>query len=397
MDNTKRKSLVNFNQKGFTMIEVMIASSILVGVMAIVLSFMRSSFENNQFVREQAIMKDAAQNTLYRISKDLAHSKRVYSNDAQGKTMINKLDMTTTEKGLLILPTIRSNGSLSQTRSCDTYPDEYFWPLSIGNSLYFVEFVGSQETFSGLSDPSLYEYKIPIYQFKVYFVDNSDDSDGKLDLWNDPPGMNPQHLIRWESKKYADYDAYISYMNYLDANGVAADKTAVKDELEDQGVEGLWDPKEDNPNDAFYNVAASLSPTKKSNSYKVQKLNSKRALLLPQKTSTMYSVAYNGNSDNSSAEFFPIKANVPKLYDSAPNPGAGTCGPNALPAAPPTIYNDSDNYQGPANAFPGGFEIGIVGPNSGRNIFINFTLVGRFKGKRMVEQHHVITAFARDF
>jgi len=381
--------LKTVRQKGFTLLEFLISMSILLAVMGLVTNFLYQNWETSSYLKTQAVMKDATQTSLYSIARRLAQSKRLYGNGTMGLAHLNKLEFAEENKNRVVLPTIRTNGSLVSTKSCNDYPDNYFWPLSFGNSIFFVELKDTLDSYG--FDPSLdiISRKINVYQFVLYYVE-SNDSYPLLDSWNSPASMRTQRLMRWESALYADYDEYRSFLTYL--NGVdSALRADVLTVLENRNIVGLWNSKETNPNLAFYNLVNNLNPGVKNNAYRIEQLFVRPAVLLPELDNTLYSLAYNRNMDKASSEYFPIRTTVPAFYDDSPTPNASDCGENALPAT-------AAANAGPlGNAFPGGFEVGIVGPNSGRSVFINMTVIGRFKGNRIVEQNHSISAFSRDY
>lgn len=384
--------------KGFTLIEVLIASTILLLIVGMVVNYLYQSFESNKYTQVQAYIKNASQEFLYDLNKRLSQSKRLYGRTEQTDAdtdYIRKLDLSASSRDRVILPTIRTNGSLSKEKNCSVYPDNFFWPLAMGNSLFFVEYIGSLEEIPGLGNSSvtgdpLTQRRISLYRFVLYYVKNDITAQGKLDLWNETPIMNPQELMVWESEIYADHDQFLSYKDYLTAEGSSSDRDKVVDALNNKQVEALWSGSEDEVSDAFYTLNAS-GTAKKASGYKIKQASHRKAILLPSVSDTLYSIAYNKDSSQSSSTYFPLKSEVPAFYDPNPVPDAGTCGPQAIPAAPPS------GYGGPLNAFPGGFEIGIVGPNSGRNVFVNLTIVGRIKGERFVERNHSTSAFAKDY
>lgn len=369
-------------QRGFTLVELLVASAILLVLVGIIISYMFQSFESNQYIKVQSYMRDSTQRFMYYLSKELAQSRKVFSNNTVGNNFKNKLPLSTTERQLAVFPTIRPNGSFVKTQTCDFYPDSYTWPLSMGNSLMFLKLT---KTMSDYGFPgSVVQQKLDLYQFVLYFVKSDDTTLPFLDVWNSAPSRRPMYLVEWKSKYYADYNQFRTYMTYLQNSGNNARRGDVVSQLNSQQVTALLDTTQSNPNDAFFSLAATASPTKKATGYKIEELTRRNPVLLQSTQETIYSVAYNQSDD------FPIQAMVPVIYDESPDPDAASCGAAALPASAPF-------YGGPADAFPGGFEVGIAGPNSGRAVHINLTYIGRFRGRRFVEQQRTFNAYARDY
>jgi hypothetical protein len=376
-------------QTGITLLEVMIGAAITMFLMSLIGSFIFQNFNNHQYLKIQAQLKDRMQMSLYKMERELAQVKKLMSNDTLGNAYLGKIPLPTTpapsDIGLIVLPTIRSTGSLSLAKTCNLYPDEYFWPLAYGNSLFFARLNRTFSNFPGITNPDQNLRNIDIYQFVLYYVKNNDPSEPIIDTWNSGANMRAQTLIRWESKLYADYTQFKDYMGFLSA----ANQTLVNSALQNAGVTALWDPNSATANGSFYTIATTATPSAKANSYKIEELRKGRGVLIQSEGSAVYSVAYNKQNDKTAANYFPLDTPVPAFYKSSPSPDATACGPLAVPSSAPT-------YGGPANAFPGGFEVGIVGPNSGRSVFVNLTMIGRFTGTRKVEKNHQINAYARD-
>lgn len=368
--------------RGFTLLELMIAGSITLVLVGIASSYMYKSFETNQYIKVQGYMRDATQRFVYYISKELAQSRRVFSNNTSGNLFKDKLPITSMEKSLAVFPTVRPNGSFVQTQTCDIDAGSFIWPLSMGNSIMFVKLDKTKSDYAFPS--SVVQQKIDLYQFSLFFVKNDDTTLAPFDLWNSTPSLRPQYIVEWKSKYYADYSQFKSYMTYLSGSGNVARMAQVVSQLSGDNVIGLLDTTQTVPNDAFYNLTAVVAPTKKASSYKIEEFYRRNPVLLQSSQDLVYSVAYNKGSN------FPIRSKVPMLYEASPSPNASTCGFSAQPTTAPA-------YGGPSSAFPGGFEIGITGPNSGRAVHINATFVGRFKGSRFVEQQRSFNAYARDY
>jgi hypothetical protein len=124
----------------------------------------------------------------------------------------------------------------------------------------------------------------------------------------------------------------------------------------------------------------------KSGTYKIPMSRFVDALRLQNNGSDIYSVSYNRNTDVSNPNVFNINFKVPMYYA----PSYDTSGCSDVPAAPSFTTNAA--Y---AN-FPGGFEVGISGPQSGRAVMMHLSMVARTTSHKFVEQAFTTTTYARD-
>lgn len=373
--------------RGFTLLEVLVTLAIFSVVMSISVSFLFQHWRTQRALMVQNYLRERTQSTLYVLSRQLSQSKRIFGNDTLGNLYRSQLPFPTAERDRIVLPTIRTTGALAPERTCDVFPDQYFWAPSVGNALFFVENVEVFDDFDGLP----LTHMIDLYRFNLYYV-IPDSGVRNIDHWNNPSQMPAQKLVEWHSELYADYNQFKRYLE--DPLMVSSsDRDAAKLALENRGVTALWDTKEETDKAKFF-VTMMSDPavrTNKGNAYQIEEKIVLNALRLQSDQQNIYSIAYNRQPDGAQANYFPIKTVVPAFFNANPTPDAGSCGANALPATAPTYFS------GPANAFPGGFEVAITGPNSGRSVLLNLTVLAQGNGKMTTEQNHQAVAYAKDY
>lgn len=368
---------MNKRQRGFTLVETMIAATILAILLGILVASLFQTWRSQEYIKLQAYLKNASQETMYKMSRQLAQSKRLISNNTLGTEYLDKLPVSI-DKDWIVLPTVRQTGALIQERTCMVDKEQYFWPLSVGNALYFVELAESFKDFTGTTVPR----QIDIYQFRLYYVAE--------DTKNRVFGLPALELREWRSQKYADYEQYRAFL----ADSPNGERSAIKAQIEAR-VEALWDSKATTADDGFVQIMS--DPAVKnahSGGYLLKTQFDRRAALLQNTQNTTYSLAYNKQTNSALANHFPLKMDLPLFYQASPSPNASTCdaetGDTVMPSAAPV-------FGGNPAAFPGGFEVMVVGPNGGRSVMTSLTFVASGTGGKLVEQNHQTISYAKDY
>ncbi len=387
--NAERDACRRSNQ-GFSLVEALIAITITLTILSLVMSFAFQSWRNQSFVATQSQLKQHAESGLFKISNKLAEAKILFEEDTEGTAYRNKIAFAAgqpTPVANTYLPTIRGSGSVYQERNCEADAQQFFWAPSVGNSLFFTTLEGIFDM--EVSNVSLSATALPqvldLYRFKYYYLSDN----------YSPPGGQPINISRnilsprpalqimdWTSALYVDYDQLKSF---FDLPGVtSSDKSAVISKLSEANVVAVWKKGEANPNQAFFNLNAALSS--KAGSYRIQNAQITKLMPWTNSSSTIYSVAYNRDVVEGSPTFFKIKSQVPMFFDNEPPEDCGTINP--APEPPVNSRPDTD--------YPLGFEVAIVGPNSGRTVHMHLTLVGQTNHPQIAEHVHSLSAYARD-
>lgn len=374
-------------QRGLTLVEVMITLAIFAVIMTMFMQFLFGSWSVTSQVQIRAVLKTNSEKGLNEISRYLSQSKKLFTRSSSSENYLGKLDLSKAPPPVTYrqLPDIRTSGALSPEKTCQISPSAYFLPYSFGNSLFFAETLAPLQFYHAASG---LRRTIDVYRFDyVYITDNRTDTNYltnrpqvKVNYW----GGNTryaQNLILWQSKALADHQQ----LQELFTSASSDQKTAAASALSAMGIDTAWKRSETNPNDAFYTISSSTL-TKNDNAYKVPMSRFTDTLRLQNNGSEVYSVSYNKNSTSSNPNVFGVNFKVPMYY----TPTYNTSGCSDVPAAP--AFASDSAY---AN-FPGGFEVGIAGPQSGRSVMMHLSMIARTTSHKLVEQAFTTTTYARD-
>jgi len=362
-------------QAGFTILELMMAMGIFSLLVTLIGQVIWQQSQATTRIRVESQTQETVQILQSKLERSLSSSKRVFGREGIGNNYLAKLNGIPTNT--IVLPTIRPYGVLAPTKTCDIDDENYFWPLSFGNAFFHVEVAKSVNNYG----PGIPQRKLDLFQFVIFYPKPS-----TLNLSTLP--LPVLELTEWRSGYYVEYQDYMTFLSALDPG----DRTTVQSALQALNVEALWNSRSETIANAFHNLgtdpAATEATTRKPVAYTVPKLVERHALLFKNESDTQLTLAYNRNTDKNSAQYFPINQSVPKFYTATPLPNAASCGTQAIPAAPPSF---SAPY-----AFPGGFEVGIVGGSSSREVLFSTTFVSRAAGVSVENQDQIIIT-AREF
>lgn len=378
----KRITALWRKQQGFTLIEGMIATTLLLVIVGVATGVIFSNSRNQAQIQAENVMRSQAQTALFRLTAKMNQTRMLMGNDALGNAYRSHLQMTSTPaplpSPLTALPTIRPQGSLSPEKNCTEFPNSYFRANAVGNSLLFSRYLGKFSDF-GFAEVQK-QRALDIYEFKyIYITEETKHSPWFVDnRLSSTPDMKPRRLIEWTSVKYVDYDQFNDYI----ADMAGADRTTIRSRLSSSGINHAWRRSGTTYNsDIFYAVGTgSGGAISAVANHTIPKRSHLDFLHFDR---DIYSVAYNSQPNQTSSDYFPIRNQVPFFYD--PNPPA--CG-GELPAPGTTPALNT--------GFPGGMEVMIVGPPSGRNILVRLTHVALISSSRLVDHADMITAYARD-
>jgi len=380
--------LQKHSQKGFTLVEMMISLVILSFILVMAGQYMFGSWNVQSQTQLQAKLKTHSEQGLNRISRYLSQSRRLFDRSTPaGDMYVSKLDLSGAPKPVSYrqLPSTRTRGSLSLEKNCEVSPTEYFLPYAVGNSLLFAE-LQLAYTHQITSGGENFSRVIDIYRFDyIYITDNESDpgfAERPQPLLPVSANNKPaQNLIAWYSMPIVDEAQLRSLMLFLDAEGLGSEKDAVVSGLLARGVQTAWRRDENNANQAFFSIASNGNLTVRSSDYRLPMRSFEDALRLQNNGPETYSIAYNKDPD-----LFPIRTQVPFYYAPELDPNL-TC--DGIPP-PPAFASEEDN------PFPGGFEVSIIGPQSGRSVLLHLTVLGKGYARNLIEQSHTMTTYARD-
>lgn len=377
----------NQANQGFSLVEALIALTITLTILSLVMSFAFQSWRNQSFVATQSQLKQHAESGLFKISNKLAEAKILFEENTEGVAYKGKIAFASGQPTPVTnsyLPIIRGNGSVYKQRTCEKDAQQFFWGPSVGNSLFFTTLAGLFDmktggvSLSGTTQPQV----LDLYRFNYYYLsDNYTSAGGEItNISRNVSSPRPAlQIMDWSSALYVDYDQLKSF---FDRSGVTSgEKSSVISKLGEAGVVAVWKKGEVNPNQAFYNLNTSLSL--KGGGYKIANAQINKLMAWTNSSSSIYSVAYNQDIVTGA---FKIKSQVPMFFSNDPPEDCSSITPAPQPAA--NSRPDTD--------YPLGFEVAIVGPNSGRTVHMYLTLVGQTNHPQLAEHVHSLSAYARD-
>jgi len=377
-------------QAGFTLLEALIAVTILTVIMGISGSYMISSQKNQTYIRVQNGIKSEVERSLFQISKQLNQNRMLIDNPTHGSGLdyLSRINFSGIPAPIAntTLPTIRDRGSMAVEKDCINFPNNFYWPNAVGNALFFSKYTSK---FNGatLSNQD-FARQLDIYEFKFFYISEQSPQMTKIDRWNNPSQLNSQQLMEWTSVKYVDSDQLEAYLQNLIAHLTAADAAAVRTALIAKGINFAWDKNATTLNNSFFDVSGAGGTLASNSSHTIPRATLRNALLLNSDQQTTYSVSYNKLNSPGNVYHFPIRMQVPMYYNyNVPNCSSVT--PLPRPLANSTV----DQSLG---TFPRGFEVGIVGSASGRSVIMHLSMVGIGNYNNIVQHAHTVVAYAKD-
>lgn len=320
---------------GFTLIEMMLASiilSILVLAVAPVFNMTQRGFTS---VEARNALKTSGQEAVNRLSHKMVECKRLFENTAVGNAYLALIQRVEAPATLADsrLPSLEETGSV--TPSSGT-----FVPASVGNSLFFASVDRPRDLTVNDSGGDTQIVRVDTYVFNYYFL-SQDDS---ITIGGQPG----RRLWEWHSGLYADYNQIVGITDATtQANVVAA--------LQSGGIPVAWDPSSTSAGAAFHTLNANGSITL---------------------------VGDPEIAERWAAEMIVIRRAATGSYRHGVSPNTGAESAHPVP-----------HFAAADDAFPSGFEIVAVGPNSARQVFVRLVLAaeGSFGGGMTSEQVSLAT------
>ncbi len=366
---------IRLNERGFSIVELIISIGILTLIVGIVLQYLSDNRKQQLIMRAQNEMKIMSQQGLTRLSSNLAQTKRIFDRAGTGVSLFaynaanpatNKWEIGKAPPPIpgVRLPYTQLLGSLAPERNCNNSPTNYFWPSAVGNTLAYAQMVGSFSDF-----PVTNRRSIDIYRFNyVYITDYANLSSGEKNYIHVSSNnrLPAQELIEWQSVTYADYQQLQNYL--ADPDNSAADRTAILSAIRNSpnGAKFAWDTSVNNlvataAPFPFYQIAGSVTGD---SGHRLRYGRHFNVMRMKSDGEMVYSIAYNRRTTNGAGNF-PIRPEVPQFFRAQPSPPC----PSALPTPQATTAADF--------SFPRGFEVMVVGPASGRKVMMYSTLSAR--------------------
>jgi len=347
------KKILNFpgTRGGFTMMEVVVAGAITAIILPSILLMFNQTNRGFSGYEATSSLKTANENTVNRMYLRLGRCKRIFQNDSMGASMLSNLVMSGAPVAMSgsQLPIINQAGSLSPGATNYVAAD-------FGNSLlmaYNSDTAVLNNVSTSASTTSTCTVRVDLYKFAYYY----------LTATKSPviSGKQTYKATEWESAAYADCGQLtaISTSRKISQAIIATYNT---------GVSYCW-----NSSATAYNVSFSSLVVTGSGSSMVGSIASAPAHKVQQnsvKTLTKVMMGIMGSAYQ---------------YGVAPNT-ADMSG----------IFHPVPRFATVSGAYPGGFEVGVVGPTAGRKVLVRSVLYATGAMNHPITDEKLIIAVARD-
>ncbi|OGS47435.1 MAG: hypothetical protein A2539_08500 [Elusimicrobia bacterium RIFOXYD2_FULL_34_15] len=348
------KSTYRLTDKGLTLVEVIVALAIFLIIVPVITSVLMNVTKGFTSFEASNSLKKTNQNTLNRIYLKLTESKKIFQNIPSdptvphnaylGRIVANNYIVSGIGCPKLLenskLPIVEEQSSLAQGTT-------NFTPSSVGNSLFFAN-SDSTKVLTNILDGAGISHTISIdlYKFNYYYLTEENPKPMRA--------MPSYRLVEWESLNYADYNQIINYTDQTLKNNMAIS-------LRNNNILWSWDTTvlESNINNAFYEL----------NTDGLGKIDVKP-------THTIQILKYNILTDMNTG----IMGGGYKYGISS-----NTTYPKKVP-----------QYANALGKFPGGFEVAIVGPTSGRRVFLRCVILAQGSTPGILSDDQLVLCSARD-
>lgn len=323
------------NQAGISLVEVLVASTILAMVMTVILRSTTLSTNATEYAKTSSLLTVNSQTRMLLLRDDLSASVRLFQNNAEGQGYLARLQLGS----LALVP----GAALPALDTYGVFGKDAVGTPRAGNVLLFAKSALPFPTAAERNDwqaicdaesmpgrrTALDDVRIDVYRVIAYYP-----------RW---PGASPPNgepagldLVRWVSRPLADRERFLEIDPAIQESVLMA---LARSEL--RGIQWLWTPG-DPADSAFSEIQASWT-------------------LLPVAEGTH--PAWRIPTDNEWTEesiFLKRKISLATVW--AP-PGQGVSRfAQAVLASP---------------GFPHGFEVQMIGPASARQVLVHMNLVGR--------------------
>ncbi|OGS27992.1 MAG: hypothetical protein A2297_00840 [Elusimicrobia bacterium RIFOXYB2_FULL_48_7] len=328
------------NNKGFTLIEMMVAVVVFALVIPSIIMILSSLTRGFTSYEASSQIKNLNQNNLSKIYMKLTTSKRLFQNSTADNLFFSRIDTAGIPAALaaLQMPSINEDGVLNPGTTS-------FSPSAVGNTLFFAS-NDSTQVLENISDgASTHTVSIDVYRFIAYYLST-----------DNPKTINAKpsyRLVEFTSLKYADYNQIMAISNATFRQNIAAG-------LYNSNVRFAWAPSATNPATAFSSITAAGGFTG-SAGHMIQK---DKCVFLTQIITGIMGVGYR--------------------YGVSPVSAGWAAAPKIVPV-----------FATQNGVFPGGFEVVVVGHSGGRKTLIRQVIVAEM-GSNIIGDDRTILCSVRD-
>ncbi len=357
------------DERGVTVMELLLTVSVLAIIFPAIIAFFFGFSDSMAFFEVSDNLKKENQEAIDAIYDRVLQNKRLYQNDADGIAMLARLSATGVTVGGVYdgFPALVGGGKLPTI--CDTcrYEDGTS-AANIGNALLLL----TQEPRIVCEDVTATAGKrtvqVDIYKMRCFYL-----SPLNPNPVNDAGQVVASRLVEWVSAPLVDFNM-IDYLYLQDPilarNVVTRLMNPTVAPVPQQAVTYAIDPTAATAN-AIYRLVSGGSPP-----YSLQTA-AKIARDFPV-TYTMGATTYTKDKEPGI-----------NVWTHMGTRGSGRIYPNAVASNDPK--RSIPRYGVASGSFPGGFEVGIIGPESGRQVLVRLVHLGKsLKRVTSVDQFQIM-------
>ena len=211
---------------GLTLIEVMVSVAILSTLFMVILRSTVTVGDSNSSMESFNLILIKTQAAVAEFHEDVATARRMYEEDALGRSYVDAMNFGTLPPiASNLLPIIEPLGEFDQ----DTVGDR-----KVGN---FVLMVGEMAPYDFTAPSNGRAYRVNVYRLVAYYI---------VDFGSPvAAGLSGFDLARWESTAFADYGTLLAISDAV------ARQELVQDMVATGRLDRAWDPAQP-ANAAFY-------------------------------------------------------------------------------------------------------------------------------------------------
>ena len=371
-------------RQGFTLLEILISTVLMTLVFAAVMqTFMGARKAQGMAVATESL-KHEGQKVMQKILYELSQARRLLASQITdpatqdiGRDYFKSIDdfkgnVPPVPGASMVFPRTVQSGKFHLLGDLADGKMPY---SSFGNTLIFVKRDGELAV-SGLTvkfgatltDKVLTDqkpFRLSVYRFVVYYL-------GTRDLPANAPSINGDGrqtllLCRFESQPYLEKSEAFQFLSLLPtpAQKLDAWNTKLNETSSGEALAGAWDANEVNPDVAFYKYDQDSDDMVNIPGY----VRGKQSRPMTQFTGAPYAT---------STVSFNAGSNYPNFKVAGQRDGQ--------PAFVVPAYALDPNAVSPPTA-PYGFEVGIAGPNSGRQVLLRLALAARISAGNHLYGH----------
>ncbi len=214
--STPMKSATNGDKRGgFTLVELMVSSAVLISLIYFVTALSQSGSRAQRYAERVNRVTEITQDLVDELRQELTSSVRLFHNDTLGAAYLSRLDYAQAKAPIAFrLPTLNTGGIFEQ--------ETVATPRS-GNALLFARHAWT----ATYTVPSSNEYQVDVYRIAHYYLadENGGPQPGR------PDGLN---LCKWVSEPLVDGDQIDKVTDPTDQRDLL--RSLIQQDPDDDGI-----------------------------------------------------------------------------------------------------------------------------------------------------------------